>query len=705
MKRLQRLLAPRSIALVGGQWADTVGRQCQRLGYPGTLWRIRTRREAQSDDTCCWPSLGALPAVPDCVFVGVNRHTTLDIVREARAIGAGGVICFASGFSELHTEEGIALSAALREAAGDMPLLGPNCYGAVNYLDRVGLFPDQLPLRHPDRGVFIISQSGTIACNTLYADRSLPIAAIVTVGNQLCLDISDLVDAALDDSRITAIGAYLESLPDPARLRDAVLRARARGIPVVLCKAGRSESARRTVYTHTGAIGGPERYTDALLERLGVPRCETLAEFIETLKCLHTGGCLSGPNILVCGASGGDMALAADQLDGLALRMPTLPESTRERLAGILGRQVTLANPLDFQTGIWHDAAALRAMFDALFDTAMDGVVFVLDHPQGDGLDASSFATPLRCFLDAARHRQRRDSVAATLSAMPESLPAALRDECLACGVVPLQGMHEGLRAIDHAVDRRQKSTPPPPALGRPGVDASSPPDDTRDASPEYRAMPATLTEAEAKCILGRAGIPVPCGQIVAIDEAVPTARRIGYPVAMKISDASLAHKSDVGGVFLNLDTDEAVQAATESLGSLGRQVLIEPMIGNGVAELLLGVDVDRHFGPVVLVAAGGTLAELLDDTAILLPPYDEQAARSAIASLRIARLLSGWRGQAPGDVDAVVHALMRLQELLADPTLQTLVELDINPLCVRPVGQGVMALDALIRLAGQPAP
>jgi len=672
LKNLSRLLRPKTVAVLGGRWADTVVDQCGRLGFLGPVYRVHPHRDR------AFHSLSDLPVAPDAVFVGVNRHATIDVLAEMRRIGAGGAVCMASGFSELGTSEGDALTESLAEAAGEMPFIGPNCYGIVNFFDGIALFPDQVRLEKPERGIAMIAQSGTIACNVMYADRALPIGYLWTIGNQTGTSLPDLIFAAIQDPRVSAIGIYADGIKQLREFAHAAALARARNVQIAIFKAGRSSAAKRAALSHTGAMAEEERFFDALFRRLGVARCETLSELIETLKLLHTAGSLKTNQIVLMGASGGDMAMAADVLDPVDLTLPDIPADTAAELKRQLGANVTISNPFDFQTFNWHDPVAMRAMFATLMQGSGANFAFLADHPDPDIFDASLFAGAARAFCEAVR---QTGVTAVTISSMPESNREAMRDLALEHGVTPLQGMADAFRAMAHAA-----------WIGRTGTAGLLPSLTARDLPGPIRS----LSEHDAKCLLAKAGIPVPRGIEVPVCEAREAAARIGLPLVMKASSSELAHKTEAGGVHLNLTDTTAVDMAARDLGRITELVLIEEMITDGVAELIIGVDVDPAFGPVVLIGAGGILAELLNDSAVLLPPFSREDVETALRSLRINRVLDGYRGRKKADVAAVIDVVMSIGSFANE--CETLCELDINPLIVRPEGLGAVAADALVR-------
>jgi acetyl-CoA synthetase len=310
---LQRLLSPQRIAVFGGNAAAEVIRQCRKLGFTGALWPVHPARH-EVEGLPCYADVASLPAAPDAAFIAVPAHATVDVVRQLAERGGGGVICYASGFAEIGGE-GLALQQDLVTAAGDMALIGPNCYGLLNYLDGVALWPDQhggQRLQHGERGVAIITQSGNIGLNLTMQRRALPLAYLITVGNKAGDSIDTLIDALLDDPRVTAIGLHLEGLDDVAAFSRAAIKALQKRVPLVALKAGSSELGARTTMSHTSSLAGPDMLYDALFARYGVARVFDVSGLLETLKFLHVHGGLKGNTLVSASCSGGEASLVAD---------------------------------------------------------------------------------------------------------------------------------------------------------------------------------------------------------------------------------------------------------------------------------------------------------------------------------------------------------------------------------------------------------
>jgi acetyl-CoA synthetase len=688
-KTLQRLLAPRHIALIGGRWADAAATAARVIGYTGEVWRVHPTR-ASSPGTRYFRSVDELPQSPDAAFIAARNHEVPAIAAALSRRAAGGFVCFAAGFSETGTAEGQRLATALESAAGDLPYFGPNCYGFVNLFDGAALWPDQVVGARLTRGVALICQSGTIALNLLFNQRSLPIGYLITTGNQARLTVEDLIDRLVDDPRVSAFGLYIEGIKDAASFARAADKARLAGKPIALIKAGRTEAAARTARSHTGALAGADGAFDAFCRQAGLARCDSLATLCETLKVLHSGGPLRGKRTLIMGASGGDMAMTADAARHLAVQFAPFSSATTAQLTDLLSERVTIANPFDFHTHVWFDRPRLRSLFSIVHGAGYDAVGLMVDSPPEDQADPASYVAVIEEFIAAYPGLPAR---AALVSSLPESVSAGTRARCLASGVTPLQGQREALEALDHAA-----------AIGATwargtAVELCQPRAHDGCASQAHSRdnQGITLPEHEGKATLAAHGVPVPRSRIVTPNKAASAARALGFPVVMKAAGA-FEHKSDIGGVILDVRTTADARAAAERLSRISGTLLVEEMVTDAVAEVLVGITVDPQFGALLVLGAGGVLAELLQDTATLLPPFTSAAVQAALGRLGIGRLLGGYRGRPPADLPALVRAVLACARYAQD-NVDRLLELDLNPVLVRPAGLGAVAVDALIRL------
>lgn len=668
---LHRLLTPRQVAVFGGRHAAEVIRQCRRMGFEGDLWPVHPDHET-IEGLRCYRRVEDLPAAPDASFLAVPREATVAVAAQLADRGAGGAVCYASGFAEAGGD-GIGLQRALIAAAGPLALIGPNCYGVLNYLDGAALWPDQHGGRRVERGVAIVTQSGNIGLNVTMQRRCLPLAYLISVGNCAGSSLPQIVECLLDDPRVTAIGLHVEGLDDVAGFARVAVRARATGVPIVVLKSGSSELGARVGLSHTSSLAGPDELYDALFARYGVARVRDVAGFVETLKLLSVHGRLPGWSVASASCSGGEAALLADLAAPLGIALPALPASVASRLSDVLGGRVAVGNPLDYHTYIWGDLAAQTECFAALLSSGCDLHLLVLDLPREDRCARGEWHTTLDAWI--AAHR-RMPAPACVVSSLPEGLPEAVGERLLAEGIAPMQGLGDCLSAIRAAARAGRPSAFPAELAG-----------------PHRAGGGPVLDEWEGKQELARAGVAVPVGGIVgSADDAAALAASLGYPVVVKAVGAELTHKTEAGAVRLNLADADAVRAAVGAVRGLSSRFLVERMVTDAVAELIVGLRQDAQFGPVLTIGMGGVLVELLRDTATLLLPASQDEILAALRSLRGWPLLSSYRGRPPGDVTAVLSAVEAIAGL-ADRVL----ELDVNPLLVLP--SGAVAVDALVRL------
>ena len=687
-RTLERLLRPRTIAAIGGKEAAEVIRQCDRLGYDGEIWPVHPTREEIAGRRA-YKSVADLPGAPDAAFIAVNRHLTIEVVRALAARGAGGAVCYASGFREAGSEdaEGDSLQAALVEAAGAMAMLGPNCYGMINYGDGALLWPDQhggQRLQAGTRGVAIVTQSSNIAINMTMQRRGLPLAYVMTAGNQAQTGLSDLALGLLDDPRVTALGLHIEGFDSLDGLEAVAAKARELNKPVIAMKLGRSAEARAATLSHTASLAGSDAAADAFLRRLGIARMNSIPAFLETLKLLHVTGPLAGYALSSMSCSGGEASVMADAAEGRRVSFRALTPAQIKPVKATLGPLVTVANPLDYHTFIWGDEPAMTATFAAMVGIGFDLNLLVLDFPRGDRCSDAEWWPTLRAFAAALKTHNAKGAVVASL---PENLSEDQASEILKLGIVPLGGIDDALTAAEAAADigAAWRQPLPLPVL----------------TAPENGSGPTqTLDEADAKALLARHGVPVPEGRRAdSIEAAVAAAEALGFPVALKA--LGIAHKTEAGAVRLNLATAKAVRSAASDLLPLGRGLYVEAMIGKGkdgaaVGELIVGLTREPPFGLVMTLGSGGILVEILRDSVILPLPVRRQEIEDALAGLRAAPLLNGYRGRPKGDLIATVDAIEAVQRFALDHK-GSLLELDINPLIVCAEGHGAFAADALI--------
>jgi acyl-CoA synthetase (NDP forming) len=695
--RLERLLRPKSIAVFGGSQAAAVVKQCLKMGFAGDIWPVHpTKDEVEGIRT--YRSVAELPGAPDAAFVGVNRFLTIVVISQLSARGAGGAICFASGFLEAGNDDadGERLQVELVAAAGGMPVIGPNCYGLINYADGALLWPDQhggRRLATGGRGVAIITQSSNIACNLTMQKRGLPVAFLMTAGNQAQTGLSEMALGLIEDERVSCLGLHIEGFDTVDGFERLAARARELNKPIVAMKVGRSEQARKATISHTASLAGSDAASDAFLRRLGIARVDTIPSLLETLKLLHAIGPLPGFALSSMSCSGGEASVMADSAEERRLRFPALTPEHYARVKSTLGAFVAVANPLDYHTFIWNDEPAMTATFTAMASGGFDLNMLVLDFPRNDRCSDADWWPTVRAFEAALKANGARGAVVASMS---ENLTEEHAADLFSRGIVPLQGISEAMDAAEAAAAIGEAWARPiaasigggtcTPLSGRPEGDVSR----------------TTFDEAAAKFLLRDAGLAVPSGRRAAsVTEAISAAEALGYPVALKA--LGVAHKSELGAVRLNLKTAEDVGTAAAALLPLGSGLYVEKMVSGGVAELIVGVTSDPLFGPVMTIGTGGVLVEIIKDSATLLLPASRSEVEAALQGLKMYPLLDGYRGRARADVGAAVDAIMAIAGFVSN-YVEAIEELDINPLIVCGEGQGAWIADALLVVNGPSA-
>lgn len=673
-----RFFSPKSLVAIGGKAAEEVIYQTQKLGFAGDIYAVHpTKTEVLG--VPCFPSVADLPVVPDAAFIGIPAKPTIAVVEQLSAMGCGGAVCYASGFAEIGGE-GIDLQQQLLAAAGEMPIIGPNCYGLLNAADKVALWPDYHGLHALDslgvqRGAAIITQSGNVGINFTMQQRGLPLSFVISTGNQAGLDIADYVEILAQHKAVSVIGLHIESIKDARRFQQAVEVAKQHRVPLVCLKSGRSALGAEALASHTSSIAGEDSYYQAFFDDLGIARVDSLSVFIETLKLLYVHPPLPAPTLATISCSGGEASLAADTAEASGLQFPPISDKQHAKLFDVLGEGVAIANPLDYHTYIWGDLDKQTACFTAVCEGEQAITCKLLDLPDPDNdpdNKGASWQITLDAFIAAARNVGKPTAV---IAGFAESLPQSVATRLIAHGIAPLNGLETAFAAI--AASSRVDLSPQAvkPLLSLPHVQS-----------------PKALDEWTSKSLLKQHNVRVPRGQVLATDNPNVAEFSLNFPVACKVLSASILHKSDVGGVVLNIDNPTTLATSIQSMQSLSDKVLVEEMIDDIQLELIANIKADSLFGAVMTVGIGGVMVELLKDTVQIILPATAEEIRQKLQKLRFYPLLAGYRGADGVDLDDLCRQLTALQTAFIDSGVQ---EIEINPLLA--TKNGVVAADALV--------
>lgn len=691
-EHIARLLRPTSVAVVGasdkpGALGASVLGNLLRNGFAGTIYPVNPNRE-KIGDLPCLPSVDALPEGVDVAVLAIPQAFVLDTVRGLAARKVGAAIIFSAGFAE-GGPEGLAQQAEIARigAESGMVIEGPNCLGLVNHVNNAALTFVETAITPPQgRALAVVSQSGAMAavlCTTMLA-RQVPVSYSVSTGNEAASGVEHYVDWMVEDEHTQVVAMIVEQFRHPQAFLSAARALHAAGKRVVLLHPGKSSAARESAATHTGAMAGDYALMRAKVERAGVIMAETLEELGDIAEILLRSPALPRREIAVLGESGAFKALTLDLAEELGLPLADLHDDDSPALRAALPVFVPVSNPLDITAQGLSQPIIYTNTLNALMADERVGAI-VAGIIQGDPVTAQIKVPAILAALDGAT----KPIIFAGLDEgadIPAHHVAALR----AAGATWFPSTERALRALTRiglaATRDLTDNTPTPFAI--PALD------DEAGVIPEYRS----------KALLAPLGLAFPRGGFAAsADEAVAAAQAAGYPVAMKAQAAALSHKSDAGGVILSLPDDEAVRAAWERIHANVAAydatihldgVLIETMGARGL-EMIVGAKNDPDWGPVVLAGFGGVTAEILKDVALITPDLDETQIVAKLMALKNAPLLAGWRGAPALDVSALAGLVRQVAAVLvANPRL---LELDLNPVILRPRGEGLLALDALM--------
>jgi len=698
-RNLAKLLDPRSVAVVGPNDKGNTGARALKnvmsSGFTGPIYPVNPNYDTL-EGLKCYPTLIALPEVPDSVIISVPVAGALKVVREAEAIGAPSIVLFCDGFIDLGTEEGARRNAelmAIIDRTG-MAVQGPNCMGTLGrcYSSTFGRGRGDVK----PGGISIVSQSGGLinAFIELGNSRAIGFNTLISGGNEAVVNAADYLEWLADDSETKVIICIVEGVKDGPHFRAALAKA-TRAKPVVVLKLGRSEAGQRATVAHTGSLAGNDAIFAALCRRCGAAQVDTVDAALETAAMLSRVALPRGDNIVIFSTSGGATVLTTDLATKLNFRFPPLPAKTNLEMQRIFEVEKSFINPFDVtaQPRLARGNNMTRCLDALLADDTFDliGCVLIIQRDAGGSnqhlldqtrLVAAKANKPIILFPEATMH---------------------WREEPVDPGVHVASSLSDGLVALrallDYAAFRRTPASVP--SEDRPHARCATLPSNRQ-----------VLTEFETKQLLAAAGLPVTREELVhGAEEAVAAARRIGFPVALKVQSPDLMHKSDVGALALGLTGDEDVRRTVQRLlADVGSRhphasidgVLVQEMVSDGV-EVLLGMKRDPCFGPVVVLSPGGVFVELFEDAAQLgFPPLRADDAEDMVRrSASLETLLGGFRGRPVADRSALVQLIVdfaRLVEGLGDDV----VAIDLNPVMVRPRGRGVTIVDAAIERATQ---
>lgn len=689
---ISKLLRPRAVAVVGASEKSSFGGDtCRNILENQTdtshVYPVNPKKETVFGKKC-YPTLADLPEEIDLVILCTSQKTIVDFLKQAKAKGAGAAVVYASGYSEVGTAEGKAFEKELVDAAKalDMVVMGPNCAGYINFGDDIFSFAFIGDYKGKKGNIGFVSQSGQF-CIDMMKSAEMKYSFAISAGNSAMVQMEDYLNFLIDDSNTKVIALYLEGVKNPHKFEACLQKAMEKKKPVVILKAGRSPKGQATAASHTGSMAGSDKTYDAVFEKFGVIRADDMQDLRSTASLLATLRVLPRkPAFSAMCLSGGETAVSADTGFLHGIEYPDFSEATLKKLNDMLPDFATPRNPLDMTAALCYDADAFAS-----------GITTVMSDPSIEmglvGLTISDKVTVSNDIMFEGIRRafeQIPDKPLAVMSFMEAARNKELVERFQNVGIPVLPTTKYGFRALQHLQDFISHDT-----IKR----------EARLAIPEaHSANTRALSEYESKKLLADNGVPVDLGYIAKTKAEVKEyAEKIGYPLVMKVESNDILHKSDVGGVMLNIKSLEQAEEAYDKILANAAQhapnakingILMQKMLKAGT-EMIIGLNSDPQFGPMLLVGMGGVFVEVFKDAALYPVPLNHDEALHMLQSLKSFKLLNGYRGNPPADIEALTDMMVKISDF-AYRKKDTLKELDMNPLFVYPKGEGVAIADAL---------
>ena len=679
LKNLNRLFNPKNIAVFGGNDAEIVVSQCKKMGFKGDIWPVNPKRE-KINGIKCFPSVDDLPKGPDASFIAVPRLPAIAIVKKLNEMNSGGGVCYTAGFREVG-KEGSKLEKDLLASVGDFALIGPNCYGMINYVNKIALWPFDHGGEFPGFGAAIITQSGMLSNDLSTSRRSMPFAYMVSAGNQSVLSIEDYIEYFSQKEEVKAIGLHIEGLQDIERFQKGCLMALERKVPIVAIKTGSSAIGNSLVSSHTGSLSGTDEIYNSLFDHLGIIRVTNPHEFLETLKFLCISGPVSGKKLAAFTCSGGGATMLADYAEKINLDFNQPSQKVDKKLKKLLPLTATVSNPLDYTTPIWGIPEKTGPVFNTFFEDDYDCAILVQDYlpPNINELN-KYYLKDAEAFFKASRKLNLPTIICSTV---PENNDQKIGDYFVNNHVTPIQGLEEALNAVKRSYKFYQRYHEF--IKGKVSIKSSI---------NNVNQKPKMLNEIESKSILKKIGLKIPnfSSEKNYFDQKKLKTHKskLNFPVCVKMVSDKIQHKTDLGAIKLNINNyNELDKALTEIrsnvLGSdtkFSNHFLIEEMQTEPIGELLVGIFHDKQFGYIMTIAAGGILANLIEDSVSILLPTTIFDIKNSLQKLKINKLFSGYRGRKKINRSLLLSNLIKLADFVIDPK-NKIQQLEINPLFV----------------------
>ena len=687
-KNIDRLINPSQIAFVGGRDAEVAINEAKRRGFRGSIWPVNPKRDSIAGYKC-FRSVLDLPKGPDAVFLAIPSTQIIRTVNELNHINAGGIVCYSAGFKETG-KKGLYLERQLVKSLKHMVLVGPNCYGIINYLGNSALWPFAHGGFCPGFGAAIITQSGMLSSDITMNQRSLPLTHMISLGNQASLKNTDFINYLINKKEVRAFGLHIEGIENISDFEAAAKKALEAQKPLVVLKTGKSSIGATLTKSHTGSVAGSQKIYNSFFKKLGIISVDTPSEMIETLKFICIAGIPKGRECAAFTCSGGGATMVADIGETQNLKFSKIPKRNIKAISSFLPNIATISNPLDYTTPIWGQPKITKPLFHEVIKSLNpDFSILIQDYPLL-GLDETKiyYLNDAIGFSEVISEQKIPGAIISTIS---ENIDRETREQLIARGVAPLQGIGDGLAAIKNVVEwfKNKKN------INKKLIFNSKKTIEIRNTN--------YLNEFDAKKILSSKKLPIPVSIICSVENIIKKSKVIGFPVVLKALHKDLIHKTEYGAVKIDIKNEIQLKVVLDNMKSnLDKKFpnlninnfLIERMEPEPICELVIGIKRDKVFGIVVTIGAGGIFVDLFKDFKIMVAPVTQKEIIDQLMSLKISQMLTGYRGSKVAKINNIVQFINTLL-LLMDDTELKIAEIEINPLFV--YENQVKAVDAVI--------
>jgi acyl-CoA synthetase (NDP forming) len=697
---MDKLLNPRTIAILGCSENNTGGMVLKNLlfnKFHGELFPVHPRNDTVFGIKC-FGSLDDIQEEIDVCVVALRNDLVLPSIEEMNRNGVKAAVFFASGFSEVG-ENGAKLEQEVADKLNEYGIVacGPNCLGLINLHNRSTLYSAAADLENSKGNIGLVSHSGSVCIALSGANRGVGFSFLVSSGNEVNLTVADYFRAMLDHDETHILAGFLETVRDPQQLGEVAMLAMKRNKPILVLKVGRSEIARLTAAAHSGALAGSSDFSDAYFLQNNILQVSTLDELLEACELFYYLKEQRVPEtrkIAMTAISGGQLGYCSDIALEQGVEFADISQETRDRISAALPNFATAKNPLDVTTALF-DAHAYKECLLALASDEEVGMLVICQDAE-KGLSRGEIQLYGEIIKTICQVKREVNKPVVVFSPLASGLVQEFSDDLNKVGIPLLQGTRESFASIRLYFDWIKMKQQLHGNIIKPA----------NNQIPKFDlGSSSTLSESESKRLLRHYGIGVAEDILVANpDDAILAARKLGYPVALKVDSPDIQHKTEARIVKLNVDSDDSVKknyneilrnAELYNPSARINGVSVQEMVPEGI-ELILGGKVDPVFGPAVLVGSGGIYVEVLKDYSLRLAPFKLEIAYEMIDSLKGKSILYGARGKQASDIDALAETLVKLSYLMAD-LRNEIRELDINPVLLHGKGEGLKAVDALV--------